>query len=114
MKIVTKSQRVEFKHGNSCTAYEYMINDKDINAAVIKLNGRYPEKGMAMNEISKEMAYVMAGSGKVTVDGNAIAVNQGDLVFVNPGEKFFWEGDMELFMPCTPAWSPEQYKIIQS
>ena len=114
MKIISKSQRVEFKHGESCTACEYLINDNDINAAVIKLSGRYPEKGLAMNEISKEMAYVISGSGKVSIDNTEFNVIQGDLVFVNPGEKFYWEGNMELFMPCVPAWNPEQYKIIGS
>lgn len=112
MKIVKKSEVVKFEHGQTCTANEYPVNDKDINVAIIELNGRYPEKGCAMNEISKELAYVMAGSGKIVVENNETEVAEGDLVLVNPGEKFYWEGNMKLFMPCTPAWNPEQYKII--
>jgi mannose-6-phosphate isomerase-like protein (cupin superfamily) len=113
MKIVKKSQIVRFDHGPTCTAREYPLNDKDINVASIDLNGRYPEKGCAVNEVSKETAYVIAGSGKVVVDGIASEVTEGDLVLINPGEKFFWEGKMTLLMPCTPAWTPEQYRITE-
>jgi len=33
--------------------------------------------------------------------------------FIIKGEKYFWEGEMEMFMPCTPAWYPEQHKEIK-
>ncbi len=112
MKIFRKNEITRFEHGQTCAANEYPVNDKDINIAVIELDGRYPETGCAMNEISKELAYVMEGSGKVTVDGKETQVSEDDLVMVYPGEKFFWEGKMKLFMPCTPAWNPEQYKIV--
>jgi hypothetical protein len=36
----------------------------------------------------------------------------GDLVLIEPGEKYFWEGNMDLFIPCSPAWYPEQHKLI--
>ena len=113
MKVVKKNEIVRFEHGPTCAANEYPINDKDINVAVIELSGRYPEKGFAMNEISKELAYVMEGFGKIVVDGDEINVSESDLVIVNPGEKFYWEGKMKLFMPCVPAWSPQQYKILK-
>ena len=113
MKIIRKNQIVRFEHGAACAALEYPVNDSDINVAIIELNGRYPEKGCAMNEISKELAYVMEGSGKVIVENNEFEVGVGDLVLINPGEKFLWVGKMKLFMPCTPAWSPDQYKTLE-
>jgi mannose-6-phosphate isomerase-like protein (cupin superfamily) len=113
MKIVKKNQITKFEHGSSCVANEYPVNDSDINVAIIELNGRYPEKGFAMNEISKELAYVMEGSGSVIVEGSEVEVCEGDLVMVYPGEKFCWSGKMKLFMPCTPAWNPAQYKTIE-
>jgi mannose-6-phosphate isomerase-like protein (cupin superfamily) len=112
MKITHKDERKEFKNGNYCTAFEYPVYDKAINGALIKLTGRYPEKGCAMNEISKELAYVIKGSGKVVIQGNEFAIGEGDVIFIEPNEKFYWEGTMELFMPCAPAWSPDQYKVI--
>ncbi len=89
------------------------MDDKDINGAVIELNGRYPHEGRMMNEKCKEMAYVIKGFGKVVVENNEIQLKEGDLILIEPGEKFFWEGIMTLFMSCTPAWSPEQYKQVE-
>jgi len=113
MKIIKKSEVIKFEHGQTCVAREYPLNDRDINVAIIELNGRYPEKGRAMNEISKELAYVASGSGKVVIEGVETEVNEGDMVLVHPGEKFFWQGKMKLFMPCTPAWTQEQYKLVE-
>ena len=113
MKIIKKYQRKEFKNGEFCVAFEYPTNDRDINGAVIELSGRYPQTGWAINEICKEMAYVISGSGKLVVEDKEYELNTGDLALINPGEKFYWQGNMEIFMPCAPPWTPEQYKIIE-
>jgi len=113
MKIVKKDQRKEFKNGDYCIAFEYPMEDKNINGAVIKLSGRYPDKGWAVNEICKEMGYIISGSGKLVVEDKEYELTAGDLVLINPGEKFYWQGDMEIFMPCAPAWSPNQYKTVK-
>lgn len=113
MKIIYKNQTKEFKNSSTCTAIEYPLNDPTINGAVIIINGRYPEKGKAYNEVSKEMVYVIKGSGKVVVENKEIILNEGDLVLIEPNEKFYWNGNMTLFMPCTPAWNPSQYKEVE-
>lgn len=113
MKFISKDQTKIFKNSEACTAIEYPMNDKDINGAVIELNGRYPGKGRTVNLECKEMAYVIKGSGKLVVEGKETKLKEGDLVLINPGEKYFWEGNMEIFMPCTPAWHPEQYKEVE-
>ena len=113
MKIVTKSQRQEFKNGNNCVVYEYPMGDPAINGAIIKLTGRYPDKGESMNKICKAMAYVIEGEGIVSIDGTETKLQKGDLVLINPGEKYFWQGNMDLFMPCVPAWTPNQYKTFE-
>ncbi|MFA5068196.1 MAG: cupin domain-containing protein [Candidatus Izemoplasmatales bacterium] len=113
MKIVKKDQRKEFKNSDCCLAYEYPMDDSDINGAAIKLSGRYPDKGWAVNEICKEMGYIISGSGKLVVEDKEYELTAGDLVLINPGEKFYWQGNMEIFMPCAPAWSPDQYKTVK-
>ncbi len=113
MKIVKKDQRKEFENGDYCIAFEYPMEDKNINGAVIKLSGRYPDKGWAVNEICKEMGYIISGSGKLVVEDKEYELTAGDLVLINPGEKFYWQGNMEIFMPCAPAWSPDQYKTVK-
>src|SRR4030042_3009590 len=113
MKVVERSQTKEFKNSEVCTAIEYPLGDKDINGAVIELNGRYPDSGRAVNAKCKEMAYVINGSGRVVVEDEEIQLNQGDLILIDAGERYFWEGNMTLFMPCTPAWYPEQHKQVE-
>ncbi len=113
MKIVYKNQVERFKNSESCTAFEYPLGDKDINGAVIELNGRYPGKGRVINLKCKELAYVIKGSGKVVVEGKEIKFQEGDLILIEPGEKYFWEGDLTMFVPCTPAWYPEQHKEVE-
>ncbi|MDO8663406.1 MAG: cupin domain-containing protein [Candidatus Wildermuthbacteria bacterium] len=113
MKVVYKNQTKEFKNSDKCTAIEYPLGDKDINGAVIELTGRYPGKGRVINLRCKELAYVIKGSGKVVVEGKEVKLQEGDLILIEPGEKFFWEGNMTMFMPCTPAWYPEQHKEVE-
>ncbi|MBU3924679.1 cupin domain-containing protein [Patescibacteria group bacterium] len=113
MKIIRKNQTKIFKNSEACVAIDYWTDDKDINGAVIELNGRYPDKGRVMNLECKEMAYVIKGSGKVSIEGVETEINKGSLILIEPGEKFFWEGNMTMFMPCAPAWYPEQYKEVE-
>lgn len=113
MKIIHKNQTKIFKNSDACTATEYPMEDKDINGAVIELKGRYPDKGRVVNLKCKELAYVIKGSGRLVVEGKEMKLNEGDLVLIEAGEKFFWEGNLIMFMPCTPAWYPGQYKEVK-
>lgn len=113
MKIIKKSQSISFQNGPTCTAFEYPIGDKDINGALVKLSGRYPIEGLVVNEVCKEMSYIMDGKGKLVVEDIEYQVSIGDLVLINPNEKYYWEGQLELFIPCSPAWFPEQHKVIK-
>ncbi|MCK4525062.1 MAG: DUF861 domain-containing protein [Candidatus Andersenbacteria bacterium] len=113
MKIIKKDQAEVHKNSNACVAIEYPLGDKDINGAVIELNGRYPDNGRTVNLECKELAYIIKGSGRLVVKGKEIELNEGDLVLIEAGEKFFWEGNMQIFMPCTPAWYPEQHREVE-
>lgn len=113
MKVVYKKQSKEFKNSKVCTAIEYPLGDKDINGAVIELKGRYPDKGRVVNLKCKELAYVMQGAGKVVVEGKGVKLKKGDMVLIEPGERYFWEGNLVMFVPCTPAWYPKQHKEVK-
>lgn len=95
-----------------CEAIEYPLDDKDINATVIKLNGRYPDKGWAVNEKCKELVYVIYGEGKLITETQTLELSEKDVALIEAGEKYRWEGNFELFMPSTPAWYPEQHKVV--
>lgn len=114
MKIVTTSQTQEFKNSEACTAFEYPLGDKDINGAVIKLHGRYPESGYVVNKVCKEIAYVVEGQGLLGTPDAKHTLHKGDLALLLPGEKYYFEGELVMFMPCSPAWYPEQHAQVDS
>jgi len=111
MKIVYKSQTKRYKNSAGCIAIEYPTEDKDINVAVVEIHGRYPDKGRVRNTVCKELVYVSKGSGKVEVDDKKIDLRQGDMIVIEVREKYFFEGEITLFVSCSPAWFPEQHSI---
>jgi mannose-6-phosphate isomerase-like protein (cupin superfamily) len=114
MKRVQKEEAVEFTNGPSCSGYEYSFEDSDLNISLVKVNGRYPEEGFAMNEVCKEAAYIVGGSGSLCVEGGErVEVSVGDAILLQPHEKYYWEGvALTLVMPCAPAFYSEQHKKI--
>jgi len=107
--IIKKSERKKYENSPTCIAYEYEIKDKDINIALIEINGRYPESGKVINKICKEIAIVIKGDGKVGIDDKEFSISEGDSIFIQPNQKFFWEGNLILAMSCHPAFYPEQH-----
>lgn len=113
MDLIKKKDAPQFKNSPSCVATEYDFKDeKDFNIAGISLNGRYPEKGYALNLISKELIYVRSGSGSVYVNSQASALAPGDAALIQPNEKYYLEGNLELIISSSPAWHPEQHKNV--
>lgn len=113
MRIVRKEEAVRFESSDKRVAFEYELGDKDINGAYIEISGRYPEENRVVNEVCKEIVFVINGSGKVVVEGTEILLKQGDQVLIEPGEKFYFDGHLSIFEPCSPAWYPEQYKEVE-
>ena len=112
MKIVRASQTKEHRNSDTCIAKEYPSDEKDISGAVIELRGRYPDKGYVVNNDCKELAFVIEGEGVVATAGETQSLRQGDLALLLPGEKYYFEGNLTMFMPCSPAWYPEQHQQV--
>ncbi|UCD04235.1 MAG: cupin domain-containing protein [Candidatus Woesearchaeota archaeon] len=110
--IVKKNSRIEHENSKKCIAYEYPMGDKDINVALIKINGRYPNEGEVTNEVVKELSFVAKGFGKVVIDKKEYTLEEGDAILILPKQKYFFEGDLELVISCNPAWYPEQHKQV--
>lgn len=113
MKIARKEDSNRLENSEDCVAIEYPLEDEDINGSIIELEGRYPDEGRTVNKECKEMVLVLEGSGKLEVEDESIKLKEDDLVLIEPSERFFWEGSMKMFMPCTPAWYPEQHKHVE-
>ncbi len=112
MNIARKNDTKEIKVSQSMTAHEYPVMDSTIHGAVVELNGRYPEKGRVMNEKCYEIGYVVKGQGKIVVENEEIEFSEGDQILIKPNEKYYWSANATLFMPCSPAWYPEQHKEV--
>ncbi|ASQ46063.1 cupin domain-containing protein [Legionella clemsonensis] len=112
MKIALKNQTIQRKNSEHCLVTEYPVNDKNIDFALVKINGRYPDTRRATNLTCQEIVYIKSGSGKVVVEDHEHRLNPGDVVLIEAGEKYFWEGEMELLISCRPAFQIEQHHYV--
>lgn len=114
MKKIAKSEAGYFENSRECTGVGYGFGDKDLDIARIQIIGRYPKEGFAVNDVCKEIGYVVNGTGSVVVkDQPAQQLQTGDAVMIAPGEPYYWEGEeLELIMPCAPAFYPEQHRVV--
>ncbi len=112
MKITYANQSIERKNSDLCIVTEYPPIDHDLDFATVKISGRYPAEKQAMNTKCKEIVYIQNGAGHVTVNHIEYALNPGDIVLIEAGEPFFWEGNMTLHIACTPAFNIEQHVMV--
>jgi mannose-6-phosphate isomerase-like protein (cupin superfamily) len=100
-------------NSENCIAYEYDTVEKSINMALVIINGRYPDKGRVFNRVSKELVHVIKGEGRLIVDDKRIILESGDQVLIESGEKYHFNGKLELLVSCTPAWSSDQHELTE-
>jgi mannose-6-phosphate isomerase-like protein (cupin superfamily) len=111
--IVAKfNQTNKIKVDPATVISEYLINDKTLSSAIAEINGRYPKNGFAVNEISKELVYVLSGNGKIVTKNMEISFSVGDVILVNPQEQYYWKGNFKIFMVNSPKFDPKLHKII--
>jgi mannose-6-phosphate isomerase-like protein (cupin superfamily) len=114
MRYVAKASAQRFDNSSSCTVFEYG-GDSELSGAVAHIHGRYPESGWALNQRSKEMAYVLKGTGVLTTKEMSVSLHKGDMALIDANEPYFFEGsELEIFIPTNPAWTPDQYTTIES
>lgn len=112
MKITYANQSLIRQNSDRCMVTEYPRIDHDLDFAIVKISGRYPATKLAMNKKCKEIVYIQSGTGHVTINHIAYALNPGDIVLVEAGEPFFWEGNMTLHIACTPAFNIKQHVLL--
>ena len=114
MKLVKYENAERFLNSNRCEVWEYPLGDRDINCGVAKITGRYPDTGYCCNEVCKELVYVVTGQGVLrTKTGGVIEFEERDVVLIDKGEIYYWDGNCTVVMPCAPAWYPEQHKMVE-
>lgn len=113
MKKVSLEETIEYKNSDLCIATEYPFCDKNIDIATATINGKYPEEDFCVNTEVKEMIYVIEGTGEIHKENQVIEFKAGDAILIEKNEKYFWIAKCKVAMSCTPAWYPEQHKIVK-
>ena len=113
MQIVKQKQTHWVETAPSTTVEEYLMRDSDINGSTAIISGRYPEKGFAVNKVSKELALVLSGDGYIGTPKKKIPIVIGDCILIKPKEKYYWNGHMALFIACTPKWKARQHHFTK-
>jgi mannose-6-phosphate isomerase-like protein (cupin superfamily) len=108
--IIKKEVRIRLENSKSCVAYEYPSDDKDMNTAFMDINGRYPDDGLVTNKVAREMIFVTEGEGRILIDGEEQRLGEGDVVLIQPNQRYFFEGRLKFVSTCAPAWYPEQHE----
>ncbi len=114
MKKINLEEAIKGQNSADCKTLEYSFSDNDIDLGIATITARYPEEGYCYNEISKELIYVLEGTGKIVFEDKEINFKQGDAILINPNEKYYWESKYCIVsMSCTPAWKAEQHKMTK-
>jgi hypothetical protein len=110
--IFVKSSEAQEYSGDGYSGKDYPMTDPDINFATIKITKRSPQAGYQVNVECKELLYIISGEGILYLKNNDLCTEfkQGDVIFLNKGEYYAFDGNFEAAVPCTPAWTVEQHK----
>ena len=113
MELIKKEKAKSYS-GDGYAGMDYPSSDKDINFAVIKINGRSPKVGYQVNTNCKELLYIMNGNGILYMKENTckFEFKQGDVILIDKNECYAFDGNFEAAVPCTPAWTVEQHKYV--
>jgi len=113
MQIVKYTEINKVSPAASTVIWEYPTKDTALAGSVAEIHGRYPEKGFAVNEKSKELAFVLSGNGKILTPTNQQEVDLGDEIFIDKGEQFAWSGGMTLFIATVPKFDEKQHTFVR-
>jgi len=93
---------------------EYPLHNKNLGIALAKINGRFPVSGRTINKVCQEIYYVISGSGKVFIEDEVFELNEGDVLLIDSGKKYYVVGkNIVLLCSTSPEWYPEQQEIIE-
>ncbi len=113
MKVIQNDDSLKGENSKKCKTSEYSFGDKDIDLGLATITGRYPDEGYCVNLISKELIYVMEGSGTLNFENEKVDFLKGDAILIEPNEKYYWNCDYcVVSMTCNPSWTKEQHKCV--
>lgn len=112
MKLWHDQDGKDFANSEVCFGRGYKTGTDKIDVAKISIRGDYPEAGWSYNESAHEMAVITRGNGWVQTKGDQkCELTTGDVVYLPPMERFRWGGDMDMIVPCGPAFDASKYHL---
>ncbi|MEA2004077.1 MAG: cupin domain-containing protein [archaeon] len=110
--LIKKGDRTEKQIAPGCTVWEYPLDNKNLDFALTKINGRFPESGKTMNKVCQEIYYIISGAGTLYIDNEEIELNEGDVYLIEAEKKYHLIGEnLVMALPTSPAWYPEQQEF---
>lgn len=113
MQVIHQNKQYLVLPTPSVKIFEYPMQEKSISGAVAEIHGRYPGLGFAVNEVCKELVYILSGNGMLATEKQEVRFSEGDSLFIEHGEKFYWLGNFRMYMATTPKFNPKQHKIVK-
>lgn len=114
MKVTKKEAK--FIKREQTTIYSYPPTSKAISVAFIEVKGRHPAGGKEqfVEHDLHVLFYVTDGKGIITVEDKPYELTQGDVLTVQPGKRYFIEGDLSYVAATSPAYYSKQNEIVNS
>ncbi|HCM37975.1 MAG: hypothetical protein UV61_C0006G0103 [Candidatus Gottesmanbacteria bacterium GW2011_GWB1_43_11] len=112
MYLAKKATTNKLSPSASTTIREYLMPENSVSGAVAEIRGKYPEIGFAVNQICKELVYIISGAGKLVTKKKTVVFSRGDSLFIAKGEAFYWEGNFTMYMVTVPKFDPKQHIVL--
>ena len=111
--LIKKEDRVQIQISLDSYVWEYPLNNKELGVCSSKITGRFPERGIVVNKECDEIYCVISGRGKVFIEDEKFALEEGDVLWIKAGKKYYVEGnELVLIVVNSPEWYVEQTEIF--
>ncbi len=111
--LVKKIEAKKVSNSDKCTVWQYDTQTKNFDVATAFIDGRFPDEKRVINLELEEIYYVQSGSAVVHSEKGEFKIETGDVYLFEKGEKFWLDADeLSLVITCSPAFDPEQHKIV--
>jgi mannose-6-phosphate isomerase-like protein (cupin superfamily) len=113
--FIKKEDSLRKTKAKSCIVWEYDFKRKNIDLAVAKISGRYPEGNKKVVNMACNMIYyVVSGNGTIHHETGDFWIKSEDSFFFEKNTWYWVEGNnLVVAMFSCPAWFIEQYKEIE-
>ncbi len=86
----------------------------DQTAALVEMDGVYPQKGWSVNDVSTETIFLQEGKFFLeTKEEGGHELLPGDMFLVFPGVKYRITGKGKAVVIITPSWEKNNNKIVE-